>query len=172
MVATADHVRPTRPRFLTASAQSRVDGKARSVDSSETTDAYSFSKQAAPKGWSHPLKRSLLDAALKEADLYESIAAVSFHRAGVSDFNGDDIPLVTIHWWGAAQASYTGMFSLSVATVEASERRSVATALESVLPEVLAWMARTLASPPSWQDANHYACVDFADGQAKFEERS
>ncbi|MCW2961738.1 MAG: hypothetical protein JWM90_2125 [Thermoleophilia bacterium] len=142
------------------------------MNNSETTHAYSFSKQTAPKGWSHPLKRSLLDAALKDAGLYESIAAVSFQRAGGRDFYGDDIPLVAVHWWGTAQASYTGMFSLSVSAVAAPERQSVAAALESVLLEVFGWMARTLASPPSWQDANHYACVVLADGHPRFEERS
>lgn len=142
------------------------------MDNSETTDAYSFSKQAAPKGWSHPLKRSLLDAALKEAGLYGPVAAVSFQRAGGRDVYGVDTPLVVVHWWGTAQASYTGMFSLSVSAVAAPERQSVAAALETVLPMVFGWMARTLASPPSWRDANHHARVVLADGQARFEERS
>jgi hypothetical protein len=130
---------------------------------------YGFHKDRLTRGWSYPLKRSLLDEALVSAGA-TNIAAVFYslvmtpmddRRAGplTAHYHGDDTPS---HW--AEQVS------IYVETVPSENRREIADALLTVLGDVARWIAGTTEREPTWRAASHSLYVFVDDGSATLRE--
>lgn len=128
---------------------------------------YGFHKNPIPSGWSYPLKRSVLDAALVEAGLTE-IFTVSY-IVFVGSMQGQRYSrLMDVVWNGLAGSNFaSGLFSITVGAIPAAERHVTSQALESALPDICAWMQRALESPPTWRDTDRTLNIEVHDGVAR-----
>jgi hypothetical protein len=124
---------------------------------------YLFGKDKLPKGWSYPLKRSVLDVALRAAGI-TSLFSVRYSYGGGKQrcrplrvqFDGDE-----------PRRFGTGTVSITVYAVPSAERRSTMTQLESSLVSVCDWIRRAETAPPTWRMTRHELTVELGDGQAR-----
>ena len=127
---------------------------------------YGFSKSPIPKSLSHPLKRSILDAALVEGGI-QQLACVYFwvRQSGTAVLRADFCGEHRRGWAGA------GMSSLTIYAVSATERAATADALvRDVLPRVVRWLQHAEAAGNVWRDADHQLLVQRVNGQWHFSE--
>jgi hypothetical protein len=111
-----------------------------------------------PNGWSYPLKRGVLDAALKAAGV-TGIFSVRYsygggrqqHRPLRVQFDGEDVA--------------AGKVSIAIFAVPAGERWSTMTQLESRLATVCEWIRNAEVAAPTWRMARHSLEVELRDGQ-------
>lgn len=124
---------------------------------------YLYGKDKLPRDWSYPLKRSVLDSALKAAGVTE-IFSVRYSYGGGQQrrrplrvqFDGDE-PRPFGH----------GTVSITVYAVRSAERRSTMAELEDSLAAVCDWIRRAEMAPPGWRMTAHDLAVELHDDQAR-----
>lgn len=132
---------------------------------------YFFLKHELPKGWSYPLKRSVLDAALRAASV-TSVFSVTYRLRGGS-LQGEPLgcPLL-VQFDGDEQHSLaSGKVSITVYAVPSDERSSTMAELEAKLAVVCDWIRRAEVAPSTWRMASHELPVEMRDQQARLVER-
>lgn len=115
------------------------------------TGEYSFSKAKLPKSLSYPLKRSLLDAALRSASVYEEVWLVQYYR---KPYRGMVLrALFSPELRGNFAA---GRVSIGVWAVAAQERQATERVLvEQGLGRLCEWLAKTRAEGNAWRGLEH-----------------
>ncbi len=121
---------------------------------------YLYSKASLPAGWSYPLKRTVLDAALKAAGV-TGVFSVRYsygdggqqHRPLRVQFDGEDVA--------------EGKVSITIYAVPSDERRSTMTQLEAMLATVCDWIRNAEVATPTWRMARHSLEVELRNGQAR-----
>jgi len=128
---------------------------------------YSFSKLKIPRGWSYPLKRSLLDAWLVNPSI-NRIFHVFFnmrHTGNIvmrADFMGEG------HGFPPSSA---GKSSLTVYAVPSQEKHDNETLLaREGLPRVCAWLQCVEQAGNAWRAKNHSIVLEFVAGALKVSE--
>lgn len=123
---------------------------------------YFFGKDKLPEGWSYPLKRSVLDAALRAADVtcvfsvrYSYGRGKQLYRPLRVQFDGEEL-----------RRSAAGTVNTTVYAVPSAERQPIMTQLESKLAAVCDWIGRAETAPPTWRMKEHVLDVDVRDGRA------
>jgi|SRR3954463_855970 hypothetical protein len=115
------------------------------------SDQYSFSKYKLPKSLSYPLKRSLLDAALRSASVYELVWLVQYYKK----------PFGNIVLRALFSPEQTGTFaagrvSIVVWPVPARQRKETEQILvDKSLPQLCDWLAKTRNEGNAWRGMEH-----------------
>jgi hypothetical protein len=133
---------------------------------------YYFHKDRLPKGWSYPLGRSVLDAALESAGITSVIFVhYKLHRASIQ---GERYPwLLRVAFLREDPASpVSGKVDITVYAVPSPERRATMFALGHKLAAICDWIRRTETAPSSWRMTEHVVAVEMRDHQARLIERS
>jgi hypothetical protein len=127
---------------------------------------YLYGKDKLPRDWSYPLKRSVLDAALRAAGVtglfsvrYSYGGAKQLSRPLHVQFDGDE-----------PRPFGPGAVSITVYAVPSGERSSVMAQLESSLAAVCNWIRRTETAPPAWRMTRRAVAVEMRHGQARIVE--
>lgn len=116
---------------------------------------YSFAKDKLPKSLSYPLKRSLLDAALRDAAVYDAVWCVCY--SGRQYENG--VMRAHFHPEDAFAAS-AGKTMLTVWAVPSTDRRfTEQVMLREGLPVLCDWLAHTKDAGNAWRGMVHI--IDF-----------
>ena len=114
-------------------------------------EEYSFSKDKLRKGLSYPLKRSLLDAALRTAAVYDTIWYVRYSARQYND-------LVLEAYFGPEPHSYaaSGKVMVDVLAVPSRCRKATEELLVAEgLPVLCRWLARVRAEGNAWRSFGH-----------------
>jgi hypothetical protein len=114
-------------------------------------DEYSFSKYKLPKSLSYPLKRSLLDSALRSASVYETVWLVQYYGKPYGH-------LVLRALFSPEQdgAFAAGRVSIGVWPVAAQQRKATELVLvEKGLHVLCDWLAKTAAEGNAWRGLQH-----------------
>jgi hypothetical protein len=123
---------------------------------------YSFSKAKIPRGFSYPLKRSLLDAGLVSS----SITQV-FHVFYTMRHSGNIVMRADLLGEGHGLAS-GGKVSVTLYSVPSREKHQIeALLLMDGLPRVCAWLERVQLAGNAWRAKNHSIVLEFAAGTLK-----
>jgi hypothetical protein len=122
-------------------------------------EAYTFSKEKLPKELSYPLKRSLLDAALRAASVYETVWFVRYSKR----HNGHS---VLDAYFAPEQYSYaaSGKIVITIWAVPAKERKETENLLLSQgLPALCRWLERLRSEGNVWRGSGHGLTFECAD---------
>jgi hypothetical protein len=120
---------------------------------------YAFDKHKVPRGFSFPLNRSVLDAALSEARItrVHCVYYWSRHSGDIvlrADYCGE-----ANHAWAAGQASIT------LYAVPAAERRETESALiQHALPQLCTWLQTAEQAGNVWRGVDHTIVFHFKHG--------
>lgn len=123
-------------------------------------EAYSFSKDKVPRALSYPLKRSLLDTALRSASVYEAVWYVQYYghqnnklvmRAVFSPEQGGNL--------------VAGRVSIYLWTVPAQQRQTTEQVLvNGGLHRLCDWIAKTQSEGNVWRGVPHTLELRVHDG--------
>jgi hypothetical protein len=114
-------------------------------------ESYTFSKDRLPKELSHPLKRSLLDAALRSASVYGTVDFVRYSRRqkGKTVLDAHFSP-------EQYDYSFSGKVIITVSAVPANERHVTENLLlNQGLPTLCQWLARSQSAGNVWRGSRH-----------------
>ena len=128
---------------------------------------YSFAKDKLPKSLSYPLKRSLLDAALRSSSMYETVWYVVYSRRryGKAVLQAHFTPEVRISNWAS------GKIQLTIYAVSASGRKAAEDMLVNDGLRVLCdWLAKTKSEGDAWRSLVHMFTIEQTDDGLKFSE--
>lgn len=121
---------------------------------------YPHSKPKPPRGWSYPLNRTAIDAAL------EAVEASTVGRISFMPVQRSDVVLRALNtgeasrWWFAA-----GEVWLYIHAVPSPERKDTERALlEHGLPLLRGWLEDLERAAPTWRATNHSFELTCADG--------
>jgi hypothetical protein len=109
---------------------------------------YSISKDRLRPGWSYPVKRSLLDRALIEAGV-TSVSNVTY-VLDTRPLSDPHRPPLSVTYLGMAERCM-----ITVRSVPAESRLSVADALAKRLGDVAQWIASVNDRTPTWRSEWH-----------------
>jgi hypothetical protein len=119
---------------------------------------YYFSKDKLSKGWSWPLKRSELEAAL---DLVPEVTVrwvIYSHEYSKKD--GNKLLVISCSYNGFSMPLSSDEFQISVSSVPSESRNGIHEQMEQrVLPEIVAWMRLIDGLPETRREENravHY----------------
>jgi hypothetical protein len=132
---------------------------------------YYFVKDRLPKGWSYPLGRGVLDAALESAGV-TSVLFVRYMLYGGST-RGERSPWV-LHVQSDPETSRSpgvGSVSITVYAVPSAERHATMVELRANLAAVCDWIKRGETASPSWRMTEHELAVEMRDHEARLVER-
>jgi hypothetical protein len=109
---------------------------------------YGLSKRKLPKGYSYPLKRSVLDSFLESANLRKlDTVTYSFYA------HRDNI-IIRADYFGEAHKGWAGvgLSSIVLQAVPSAERKEVENVLiEKVLPELCSWLRSAEEEGNAWR---------------------
>ena len=114
-------------------------------------EQYEFSKAKLPKKLSYPLKRSLLDTALRSASVYETVWFVRY----LGRQNGNT---VLAAYFSPEQYGYaaSGKVMITVWAVPPKKRHATEELLlNQALPSLCRWLARSQLEGNVWRGSNH-----------------
>ena len=115
------------------------------------TGEYSFSKQKLPQSLSYPLKRSLLDTALRSASVYDVVWLVQYYGKP----HGDMI-LRALFSPEPVGNFAAGRVSIGVWPVAAQQRQATEQMLvENGLNKLCKWLAKTRNEENAWRGFQH-----------------
>ena len=124
----------------------------------EVEMSYSFSKDKLPKGNSYPLKRSLLDRALEEANV-KDLVFVYYLRMQ----RRDEIARADFHGDHRTDYFASGKTSVTVYAVPGAERAVIESALSSEgLKAIVDWLAKAERAGNTWRAVDHRIVLEFA----------
>jgi hypothetical protein len=123
---------------------------------------YQFSRHKVPRGFSYPMKRGVLDAAIAARGL-QSVASVVFYfrRAPESIF--------TVTYTGEQNDGILkpGTFSIWIYAVPSSERSKVQESImRSVIPSALDWIVEIDHAGNVRRTGNHHFAAQLIEGEA------
>lgn len=124
---------------------------------------YLFAKDKLPEGWSYPLKRSVLDSALKAAGVTEVFGVRYSYGGGQQRYR----PLRVQFDGDEPRPFGPGTVSITVYAVPSAERRSTMAKLAASLAAVCEWIRRAETAPPGWRMTRHDLTVELHDDQAR-----
>lgn len=105
---------------------------------------YSVSKDRLTRGWSYPLKRSLLDRALTEAGV-SNVSSVTY-VLDTRPLSDPHRPPLSVTHMGLA-----GRCTITVRSVPSESRLGVAEALTDLLGDIARWIAGVDDREPTWR---------------------
>jgi hypothetical protein len=113
-------------------------------------EAYSFSKDKLPRFLSYPLKRSLLDAALRKWSVYDSIASVFYRGRQYENV------VLSAHYTPEGLGNWGGKAWLTCYAVHPKERKQNEELLLSTgLPKLCEWLAKVGSEGDGWRALHH-----------------
>jgi hypothetical protein len=114
-------------------------------------ESYTFSKAKLPKELSHPLKRSLLDAALRSASIYGTVWFVRY----LGRQNGKTV--LDAHFSPEQYDNFaSGKVMITVWAVPANERHVTENLLlNQGLPSLCRWLASSQSEGNVWRGSRH-----------------
>jgi hypothetical protein len=133
---------------------------------SSESRTYYFHKDRLPKGWSYPLGRSVLDAALQSA----GVTTVLFVNYSVIRGSVKDVrypPLRVAFMRDAPPSAASGKVDITVYAVPSSERLPTKLAIESQLGAICSWIRRSETAPLWWRVTEHVVAVEMGDDGAR-----
>ena len=133
---------------------------------------YWLSKAKLPKTLSYPLKRSMLDAALKLASVYGSVYSVHYtartSENQVLEANFGPEPMGN---FGAGRYFDSGKVLITIWAVQAQERMTTERILvEEGLPILCRWLAKAQAEGNAWRGSRHSLSLAIINGQLRHTE--
>ncbi len=121
-------------------------------------EEYSFSRDALPKSLSYPLKRSLLDDALRTASLYRAVWYVVYSRHSFER-------VVLQAWFSPDETAprwSSGRINLTVRAVPAVKRKVIEDALLAEgIPQLCRWMTEAESMGDGWRSLPHSFTVEY-----------
>jgi hypothetical protein len=123
------------------------------------SEEYAFARGGLPKSLSHPLKRSLLDAALHSSSVYEAVWYVLY--AGRRFGN----TVLDAHFYPENRTlnAASGKIQVTVWAVPAQERKVTEDLLMSEgLPILCAWIAKAQSKGNAWRGFGHRLSIERA----------
>jgi hypothetical protein len=125
---------------------------------------YDHSKESLPTGASYPIKRSLLHAAIAEANPTH-IPRIDFTRNRTT--SGD---VLEARFVGEASSSWRswmrGQVSICVYAVASSDRKAIESGLvANALPMLTVWLANVEQAESVWRGSDHELVFTFRDGR-------
>jgi hypothetical protein len=133
---------------------------------------YYFYKDRLPKGWSYPLRRSVLDAALQSAGV-TTVMFVNYSRLRGGSLKGGRYPWpMRVAFMPDSPSSPTsGKMDITVYAVPSTQRRATELAIESKLAAICNWIRRSESAPLGWRMTEHVVTVEMSDEQARLVDR-
>jgi hypothetical protein len=123
---------------------------------------YHFSRHKVPRGFSYPMKRSLLDPAIAERGI-KSIRSVVFY------FSRSRESVVAVNYTGEQNDKILqpGSFSFWIYAVRSTERSSIQESImRLVLPTALDWIVELDHAGNVRRTGNHHFAARLVEGQA------
>jgi hypothetical protein len=120
---------------------------------------YAFDKRKLPRDFSFPLKRSLLDAALTQAQIARVHCVYYWLRQSGDIVLRADYCGETNQAWAAGQASIT---LYAVPSVERQETESAI--VHQALPQLCTWLQTAEQAGNVWRGNNHMIVFHFKHG--------
>lgn len=131
---------------------------------SEDSAAYGFSKDKLPHGLSYPLKRSLLDGALRDRCVYGAVYSVRYlgSRSSVV-LDAQFVPIGSRH----AHQSVVGRSLITLWAVPSTKRHHLEEQiLISALPRLCDWLAQSQRKDfSSWRGLLHSIAFQLSHGE-------
>jgi hypothetical protein len=127
------------------------------------TEPYWFSKDKVPAKLSYPLKRSLLDDALRSASVYGAVYSVRYlgHTNSSTLMDASFVPLGT-----QAHPLVVGRSLITIWAVPKEQRHAAEQILAAdALPRLCAWLARTEAEGNAWRGFPHAISFQINEGK-------
>jgi hypothetical protein len=124
--------------------------------------SYRFSRRKIPRGFSYPMKRSMLDAVIAAGGI-QSVASVVFY------FKRAPESLFTVSYTGEQNDGILdpGTFSIWIYAVPSIERSGVQESImRSVIPAALDWIVEIGHAGNVRRMGNHYFAARLIDGEA------
>jgi hypothetical protein len=132
-------------------------------DNSESAcgEPYSFSKEKLPTGLSYPLKRSLLDSALRGASVYGAIYSVRYlARRNPVVLDAHFVPLSR-----QAHPSVVGRSLITLWAVLSTTRHHLEQQiLTMALPQLCDWLDQSQEEDSSWRELPHSIAFQLGQG--------
>ena len=130
-------------------------------------DEYSFAKNKLPRSLGYPLKRSLLDAALRSSSVYQTVWYVLYSRSRFQRV------VLQAHFTPENKIDNlaSGKIQITVHAVPASERKAIEDLLLSEgLPVLCRWLAKAELEGDAWRSLVHLFTIEKTDDGLKFSE--
>lgn len=126
---------------------------------------YEFHKRKLPKGFSYPIKRSVLDEILEKSET-ERIKWITFSV----DRRGDII--VWANFVGEAhKTTSAGKIGLYVYAVPSDERKETEELLiKQIFPKFIKWLRKVEAAGEGWRLTTRLLEIELKDGELSFSE--
>jgi hypothetical protein len=118
----------------------------------EVSGGYSFSKYKLPKSLSYPLKRSLLDAALRSASVYDVVWLVQYYA---KPYRKTVLRALFVPEQNSVSAG--GRVGIAVWPVPAQQRHATEQVLVNQgLPRLCEWLGKTRTKGNAWRGLEHF----------------
>lgn len=125
-----------------------------------TVEPYSFSKDKLSNRLSYPLKRSLLDTALRAHGVYETVYSVRY----LGHPNRGIVLWVDFSPIGRGHPKNAGRSMLTLYAVPAEQRHAVETLIVShALPTLCLWLGKTQTEAEGWRVLPHEIRFELRD---------
>jgi len=125
---------------------------------------YAFDKQKLPRGFSFPLNRSVLDAALAQAAIARVHCVYYWLR------QSGDIVLHANYSGETNQAWAAGQSSITLYAVPSAERRETESAIiHQALPQLCTWLQTAERAGNVWRGNDHTIVFHFKHGLLSLE---
>ena len=130
-------------------------------------EPYTFSKDKLPKELSYPLKRSLLDGALRNASVYETVWFVRYLKRHTGNTALDAYFSPEQHGYASS-----GKVVITVWSVPAKERKATEyLLLNQGLPSLCRWLVQTRSEGNVWRGSGHSLTFECAGGTLRCTEQ-
>ena len=134
--------------------------QAEDVPEKTIAEPYGFHKHRIPKTLSHPLKRSLLDAALAAASVFTAVAYVYY----TSRQNGN-VVLEAMFYPEQSTFRSRGKVDITLLPVPKEHRRATEQLLLAEgLPRLVAWLSNTQSAANVWRGTRHTLTMEIVGG--------
>ena len=122
---------------------------------------YSFHKNKLPKGFSYPIKRSVLDEFLISAHL-KQLVSVTY-----SFYNRSDDVITRVSFSGESHRGWSGVgqSSITIQAVPSEQRKEVeGLMVGEVLPDMCLWLRNAEAEGNAWRAKSRHLVFRYVDG--------
>jgi len=131
-------------------------------------EPYAFSKDELLKTLSYPLKRSLLDSALRSAGVYDAVYSVRY--LGRPYLNAVLYVSFAPDWQG--HQTVRGRCLITVRAVQSEQRHAAEQRLVAEgLPILCRWLTKTRTEGNVWRGTEHELTFEIQDGKLRHSDR-
>lgn len=132
-------------------------------------DDYGFTKDKLPASFSYPLKRSLLDVALYNASVKNTVYSVRYLFGRGSGPSTLDVMFQPEN--GKFHASVSGRCLITLWAVPSDKRKQIEDVLvDQGLPLLCQWLERSSSAGNAWRGTAHGFTLTVRDGLLRHEE--